>query len=473
MSRDFQPLPVKWSLIAQVGGLVTAIALMFGAQALEAWIAPTRSARLSPQTSVNPTQVSQFDRESNSPSALKIDLKADPAMTSTGQLSAQEQAMAKSAWQYFAANWNGTTGLVNGLDRLPVTSIDDVSSGLAALVSVRELALIDDQEFDTKLRRLFQTLKTLPLYHDELPARLYQTTTLKPVAIHPRTGQAETGWSAISIGRLARWLKIVGSRYPQYQPDTLAIWQQWQVNSLVQEGQLMGAIVQSGQEQIYQQGRLGYESYAAYGLQLWGLPVQAALKPETSMMVTSVYGQPIPHDRRPNQFDNDASVTSEPYIMDGIETGFRALPRSFAEAVLRSQMARFQTTQQLTAVATEASDRAPFILHNTVIANQRPWATYSGSQRYDDFRQLSTKAAIGWFVLYPNDYTQRLVQVVQSDLGSDRGWKNGFYETLRQPNQTLSADTNGLILASLLYRKVNQPLMDWAGVPAPIKNTTP
>jgi hypothetical protein len=471
MSRDFQPLPIKWSLIAQIGGVATAIALMLGAQALEAWLAPTRST--SRQTPVNSTEVSQADRQSKQTASLNIDLKINPALAATGQLSPQEQAMAKSAWQYFAANWNVGTGLVNGLDQLPVTSIDDVSASLGALVSAKELALIDDQEFDTKLKRLLQTLKTLPLYNDELPARLYQTTTLKPVAVHPRTGKSETGWSAVSIGRLARWLKIVGARYPNYQPETAAIWNHWQVNSLVQDGQLMGAIVQSGQEQIYQQGRLGYESYAAYGLHLWGLPVQTALKPETSMMVTSVYGQAIPHDRRANQFDNDASVTSDPYILDGIETGFRALPRSFAESVLRSQMARFQTTQQITAVATEWSDRAPFILHNTVIANQQPWATYSGSQRYDDFRQVSTKAAIGWFVLYPNDYTQHLVEFVQSQLVSDRGWQSGFYETLQQPNQTLSADTNGVILASLLYRKVNQPLIDWAGVPAPTQNAIP
>jgi Protein of unknown function (DUF3131) len=466
MLRDFQPPPIKWSLLAQAGGLATAAGVMFSVQTMEPLLPQARPSH--PTNITNPLQIAQADRQSTQLAApITIDLTVDPARTAPAKLSTAEQAMAQSAWRYFAANWNAKTGLVNGTDRLPVTSLDDISSSLAALVSAKELALIDNAEFDTKLKPLLHSLETLPLYQDELPGRLYQTTTLQPLAVHPQTGQGATGWSAIGIGRLARWLKIVGARYPQYQPQTAAVWERWQVDLLVRDGQMMGAVVQQENEQIYQQGRLGFESYAAYGLSLWGVPVPAALQPEKSMQITSVYGQPVPHDRRSNQFDNDASVTSDPYILDGIETGFRALPRSFAEAVLRSQMARYQTTQQLTAVANDATDRAPFRLHNSVIANQQPWATYAGTQRYDDFRQLSAKAAIGWFVLYPNDYTRQLVEFVQTELVSDRGWHSGYYETLRQPNQALSADTNGMILASLLYRQVNQPLMDWAGVSAP------
>ncbi|MBE9029800.1 DUF3131 domain-containing protein [filamentous cyanobacterium LEGE 11480] len=470
MFGDFQSPPMKWLLLTQIGGFATAGGLVWALQTWDQQLTPQPIVASVNQAfaQVRPAQIAQWDQASlqqpqQPPMLLEADSRIGPDQIQ-GPLSASEQAMAQRAWRYFDANWQESTGLVNRVDRIAVTSLHDMATSLAALVSARELALISDRIFQHKLKRLLQTLATLPLYNGELPHRLYHTQTALPLAKHPRTGQSSTGWSAIDIGRLARWLKIVGARYPQFKPQTEAIWQRWQVSLLTRNGQLMASQIRHGREQLYQQGRLGYETYAAYGLRLWGLPVDVALQPQKYMTISHVYGQPVPTDRRRRNFDNDVSVNSDPYILDGIETGFQALPRSLAEAVLRAQMARFEKTQQLTAVATDAIDRAPFRLTNTVIADQKPWSTYAGSQQYADFRFLSTKAAVGWYVLYPNHYTRRLVEFVQSELGGEQGWQSGFYETLRQPNQALSADTNGVILASLLYRKVDQPLMDWAGI---------
>ncbi len=481
MSQDFQSPPLKWQLLSQVGGVTIAASLIGLLQLSETHLkhyferpSTQESSIISNAFSnVSATQLQQWDQQSlNTPAEPPIDLAINPTLRPQGQLSTTERAIAQKAWQYFVNNWNESTGLVNSHDRIAATSLDDITNSLAAIVSARELGLIPESEFKTKLNKTLKTLKTLPLYNDELPHRWYHSTTTQPLPKHPQTGESTSGWSAIAIGRLARWLKIIATRYPTYQPQTTAIWDRWQVDLLTQNGHLQAAQVKEGEEQRYQQGRLGEESYAAYGLHLWGLPVQRALQIEPNMVIRHLYGQPLPHDRRRPNFDNTVSDSSTPYILDGIETGFRALPQSYAEAILRVQMARFQKTQQLTAVASDAIDQAPFTLQNTVLTHQTPWASQQGTQAHPDLRFVSSKAAIGWFVLCPSPYTQRLFELVQTELVQTQppnvgGLPSGFYERLRKPNQALSADTNGMILTSLLYRQVNQPLMDWAGIKPP------
>lgn len=479
--QDFQSPPLKWRLLSQVGGVTIAISLIGLLQLsdthLKHYFEPSKTQESSIIANafgnVSATQIQQWDQQSlNTAAEPPIDLALNPTLRPQGQLSTIERAMAQQAWQYFVNNWNENTGLVNGHDRIAATSLDDISSSLAAVVSAHELRLIPESEFKTKLTKIFKTLTTLPLYNDELPHRLYHSTTTYPLTQHPQTGEATSGWSAIAIGRLSRWLKIIATRYPPYEPQITAVWNRWQVELLTQNGHLQATQVKDGGEERYQQGRLGEESYAAYGLHLWGLPVQRALQVEPNMVIRHVYGQPIPHDRRRPNFDNTASDSSTPYILDGIETGFRALPQSYAEAILRVQMARFQKTQQLTAVASDAIDRSPFTLQNTVLTHQTPWASQQGNQAHQDLRFVSSKAAIGWFVLCPSPYTQRLFELVQTELVQTKlpnigGFPSGFYESSRKPNQALSADANGIILASLLYRQVNQPLMDWAGIKPP------
>jgi hypothetical protein len=83
-------------------------------------------------------------------------------------------------------------------------------------------------------------------------------------------------------------------------------------------------------------------------------------------------------------------------------------------------------------------------------------------------RFLSAKAAIGWYVLYNTEYTQKLFDFVKTNLKADGGWYNGYYEVLKEPNKAQTANNNGVILQSLLYKKVGKPLIVWAGV-TPIK----
>ncbi|MBW4522354.1 MAG: DUF3131 domain-containing protein [Scytolyngbya sp. HA4215-MV1] len=473
MNSDFDPPPKSSSLLASVGGVVTAIAMVAGLESLSGYFHKTTAAN-----STQPTATAAAPNISSNAEVARLDAQSmkvpDPSASALhtgnsphpGALSPQEQAMAKQAWQYFQRNWNEKTGLVNSADGFASVTLWDQAAAMAALVSAKELSLVPEAEFTAKMKVMLKTLATLPLYKNELPNKVYNSKTLLPVNYGKLDKREEIGWSAIDLGRIALWLKIVNAKYPQLHPQAEAVWQSWQVTRLVKAGQMYGTTVVNGKERYNQEGRLGYESYAAYGLKLWKLDVQKALNTQSNLAFVNLYGQDVPYDRRDYKTSGANNyVLSEPFILDGIETGFQALPKAHADQVLAAQVARYRATGQLTALTEDNLDQDPYFVYNTLFVNGEPWATITDTrQKRNDLRFLSAKAAIGWHVLYNTPYTQKLFDFVQTNLKADAGWYNGFYEASKQPNRSLTANNNGVILESLLYKKLGQPFTVWAGV---------
>lgn len=473
MNSDFEPPPKRFSALAIVGGILTAIAAIAGLEALSKNLHRSPTATSSPAVdlaSLSPlarADVTSWNLQGTPVPPEQLSSVQTPYIApGAGRLSKEELAIAQTAWQYFRTNWNEKTGLVNAVDNFASITMWDQAAAMAALVSARELNLVSETEFNTKMKTTLKTLASMPLYKQELPNKVYNSKTLLPVDYGKLNQREEIGWSALDLGRMALWLKIIGAKYPQFKAQTEAVWQHWKTDRLVKDGQMYGTAIVKGKEQLNQEGRLGYENYAAYGFKLWGLNVEKALDYQAHLAYVNLYGQGVPYDKR--DFSTSGAnnyVLSEPFILDGIETGFQSLPKPFADRVLAAQTARYEATKQLTAVTEDNLDRAPYFLYATLFANGSPWATITPEPKeYNQLRFLSTKAAIGWHVLYANDYTQKLVDFVNTKLKSDKGWYNGFYESLNEPNKALTANNNGVILESLLYRKVGQPLTVWAGV---------
>ncbi|HEY9666639.1 MAG TPA: DUF3131 domain-containing protein, partial [Coleofasciculaceae cyanobacterium] len=426
-------------------------------------------------TSDGATTLAKLDEQSMKLPGLAVspkeiaETKTPYVAPSVGKLTPEEMAMARQAWQYFESNWNDETGLVNSADKFPSVTMWDQAAAIAALVSAKELNIVPEAEFNAKMNRMLKTLATMPLYKGELPNKVYNAKTLLPVNYGQLDKREEIGWSALDLGRLAMWLKIVGAKYPQLQRQTEAVWKHWKVGRLTKNGQMYGTAVVKGKEQLNQEGRLGYENYAAYGLKLWGLDVEKALNSQSNVAFVNLYGKGVPYDKRDAKTSGANNyVLSEPYILDGIETGFQSLPKAYADRILAAQEARYQATKQLTAVTEDNLDRAPYFVYNTLFVNGQPWAAITDTgEKYNDLRFLSAKAALGWHVLYNTPYTRQLSDFVQANLKTDKGWYNGFYESLKQPNKSLTANNNGVMLESLLYKKVGKPLTVWAGVKSP------
>jgi Protein of unknown function (DUF3131) len=485
MSSDFKPPPLGWSMLSAVGGVVTVVLAIAGLENLSIYLHQTDTALASKSKIATPqgggmkpaeNLVADLDTRSISSPGVPLppaEMSARLTSTSVGaiNLTPAEMLMARQAWTYFQKNWQPKTGLVNSVSGFESVTMWDQSAAIAALVSAKELNLVSATEFQSKMSQKLKTLATLPLYKGQLPNKVYNSKTLIPVSYGQLTKREEIGWSAIDLGRMSIWLKIVGSKYPQFKPQTEAVWKHWQVQRLVKDGRIYGTAVTDGKEQYNQEGRLGYENYAAYGLKLWGLDVHKALDPKTNTAFIGIYGQGVPYDKR--DFDNSGAnnyVLSEPYILDGIETGFQALPKAYADRVLAAQEARYLATNQLTAATEDNLDRTPYFVYNSIFVNGQSWANITDKrQNHPELRFLSAKAAIGWHVLYNSDYTEKLFSFVETNLKAEGGWYNGFYEVLKEPNKAQTANNNGVILQSLLYKKVGKPLIVWAGVIPPKK----
>ncbi len=481
MTSDFEPPPKSLSILTVVGGVVTAVAAIAGIQYLSANLSKKASVP-TPKASSAPTAISNLDAAATAVAKLDAQSVKLPGLAVTakeitqtktpyvapgvGELTPEEMAMARQAWQYFKSNWNDETGLVNSVDKFASVTMWDQAAAIAALVSAKELGIVTEADFEAKMSRMLKTLATMPLYKDELPNKVYNSKTLIPVGYGELNKREEIGWSALDLGRLAMWLKIVGAKYPQLQPQTEAVWEHWKVERLTKNGQMYGTAIAKGKEQLNQEGRLGYENYAAYGFKLWGLDVDKALDSQSNVAFVNLYGKGVPYDKRDAKTSGANNyVLSEPYILDGIETGFQSLPKAYADRILAAQEARYQATKQLTAVTEDNLDRDPYFVYSTLFVNGEAWATIvDKGQKHNDLRFLSAKAALGWHVLYNTPYTRKLSDFVQANLKSEKGWYNGFYESLKQPNKSLTANNNGVILESLLYKKVGKPFTVWAGV---------
>lgn len=179
-----------------------------------------------------------------------------------GPLSEKEQLWAKVAWKYFENNSYVKTGLANSIDGYPSATMSSIADYLAAMVAARQLQLIDKKQFDQRISELLHFLNRMPLFKGRLPNKVYDTTTGKMINYQGK--QAEIGWSAIDIGRLLIWLKIVSQQYPEFHEYIDKAVFRWNFCDVIDdEGSLYTGVFYKNKMSLSQEGRLGYEEYAA------------------------------------------------------------------------------------------------------------------------------------------------------------------------------------------------------------------
>ncbi|WP_251958883.1 DUF3131 domain-containing protein [Nostoc commune] len=384
----------------------------------------------------------------------------------TVPLTPEEQTYARSAWQYFVKNYQPATGFTKSTGGYPSGTLWDMGNYLMALNAARWLNLTDQADFDARLNKFLTTLNSLKLFEDTLPNKVYNAANGQMVDYGNNPLERGLGWSALDVGRILAAFDVIRTCHPQYNDWLKGIVAQWQVARSLKDGQLFGAtVLPDNTTLLVQEGRLGYEEYAARGYQLWGFSAPKAIAFEPFKLV-EINGVQIPVDTRDFQNTNANNyVVSESYILDGIEFGLQGELADFAARVLDVQKRRYDTTGQLTAVTEDNIDQAPYFLYNTVYANGANWATITDANKpYPQFRSISTKAAFGWRYLFPdNAYAQKVFDAVK-DLRSpdDSGYYAGIYEESKQPNKALTGNTNGLILEILreLHKK-NDPIAMW------------
>jgi len=376
-------------------------------------------------------------------------------------LNAAEREMALIAWTYFRNNTIEDTGLVNSVDGYTAATLWDTSSYMLALVSARDLDIVDDDEFDSRLRKLLNTLAKIPLFEDRLPNKSYSTTTASMATYDNKPTDRGVGWSAIDIGRVMVPFNILVWNYPEYTELVNEVLSGWDIAAISVNAEMIGADIDEDNNTLYlQEGRLGYEEYAAKSLVLAGLDFSEAVDYSRYFEYVEIDGVEVGTDlRTPDKFDAINFVVSEPYVLDGIEYGWDRYSRSLAYSVYQAQEARFKRTGKLTAVSEDNIDQAPYFVYNTVFADGKAWnAVTETGEDASEFKTLSSKAAIGWYALYETPYTDALFEKIKDNFDSDKGWFAGIYEESGKQNKALTANTNAIILESLRYIELG-PMM--------------
>jgi hypothetical protein len=389
--------------------------------------------------------------------------KIEPqAIRTSAALDEKQIGYARTAWQFFANTTDAATGLTGSVDKFPSTTMWETGSQLVAVISAERIGLIDSADAHLRIGHVLSSLTKLQLFEGNIPNKAYDIRSLKMVTYDNKPTDIGLGWSAMDIGRLLSALAIVQHAYPDFSPAIAALLSGWDLSRVTQKGELFGATMVDGKLHENQEGRIGYEQYAAKGMQLFGLDVTGAIDISDTLSVQDVQGLPIPVDSRLNRNKVRAFTTSESYLLDGLEFGFDWRSLVFASEVYRAQELRFAKTGKLTAVSEGHLNVKPYFAYATVWGGGEPWAVLtSQGERIDNRRTLSTKAAFGWDALFATDYTRKLVAAVAPFAVAGKGWPEGIYEESGEVNDSDTANTNSLVLAALAYQ-VTGPLLRYS-----------
>ncbi len=367
--------------------------------------------------------------------------------------SPEDIAFAKIAWKYFQNNTNAVTGLVNSADKYPSTTMWETGSYFIAVVSANLLGLIDDAEAKARIELALTSLSTLRLYDGLLPNKAYNVETVELVDYSNKPAEKGLGWSALDIGRFTSTLGVVENHFPELSPHISAVLSHWSLDHMVRDGQLIGGNVIEGVTREDQEGRVGYEQYAAKAMMLFGFDMYRSYRVEDNLMIKEVEGQPIPVDTRLHRGQFSAFTVSEPYIFDGLEFGFDSRSVRFATSIYKAQEARFKNSGVLTAVSESHVDVAPYFVYSTVWGAGEPWAVLSfKGERFDSLRTVSTKVSFAWDALFGTDYTRELMKTIGPLGDPEKGFPEGVYEVGGKTNGSTTANTNAVVLAALAFR---------------------
>ncbi|MEO0342812.1 MAG: DUF3131 domain-containing protein [Pseudomonadota bacterium] len=385
-----------------------------------------------------------------------------------GFLTEKELQAAQMAWSFFEKHTQESTGLANSVGTYPSTTMWDTASYISGLVSAYELCIIEKAEFDKRILKLLSTMRRMALFRGELPNKAYQTKTAERVNYQNVPG--EIGFSSLDIGRLLVWFRILSNRYPYLSNSIDSILLRWDFSNVIgDDGLLYGARLdeESGQIVYTQEGRLGYEEYAAKGFALWGFEPHEAHRAEPFTTV-SIFDTAVPYDARdPRVFHTRNYVVTESYLLDGLEMnwdlphddtspdwihtdGWRA---DFADRVYHVQAERFRKVGYLTARSEHNVKGSPYFVYDSIFSDGFAWNTMTPRGEYaPEHAAISTKAAFGLWSLWETEYTDHLLEAVINLGDPELGFYEGMYEegTGFIPLQT--SNNNGILLAALLHK---------------------
>ncbi|MES2179737.1 MAG: DUF3131 domain-containing protein [Gemmatimonadota bacterium] len=382
---------------------------------------------------------------------------SDPPKATVEEQRAFMMKSARGAWNYVTREAS-RTGFVGATKEYPYLTVWDMASGLAAAYSARELGFINTTQYKSIVNRTLASMEKLTLFDKAAYNRLYSAKNGAMVDSKAQPSKTGMGWSALDHGRMLVWLKLIANSDPSFAPRANRIATRVDMGRLVKNGYMQGEeILDKSEHRAYQEGRVGYEQYAAEGFALWGAKVDSALDFAINGKPVTVHGQSIITDVRGMDV-----MTSEPFVMMGLELGWKnANWRNLSLSVLAAQEARYKKEGIVTMVSEDAIPVPPAYFYYYLLYHEgKPFVvTTVAGVTSDTFpRWVSAKAAFGYHALAPSAYTWLALQTVQHG-GSARGWTAGVYEGTKTSTSQYNLNTAAIVLESAAYMKRGCPFI--------------
>ena len=383
---------------------------------------------------------------------LRTPVAVDPPAATPAEQRAFMLKSARAAWTYVTREIT-PKGFVGATKNYQYLTVWDMASELAAAYSARELGFINRSGYKSFVNRTLTSVEKLTLYDGAAFNRMYSAQTGEMVDSKAQPSTVGMGWSALDHGRFLVWLKLVARDDPSFAPRIQAIVSKLDMARLVKSGYMQGEEIsaKTNEHRAYQEGRVGYEQYAAEGFALWGAKVDSALDFATNGKPVTVNGQTIITDARGGDV-----MTSEPFVMMGLELGWKNDTwRNLALAVLAAQEARYKETGIVTMVSEDAIPVPPaYFYYYLLYHDGKPFVvtTVSGAASDSFPRWVSAKAAFGYHALAPSAYTWQALQTVKYG-GSKDGWTAGVFEGTKNSTKTYNLNTAAIVLEAAAYSK--------------------
>ena len=331
----------------------------------------------------------------------------------------------------------------------------DLGSSLAALYSAHQLSIVDDVTFEEYLSLLLSTLKDMPLYDGELPNREYDTRTGLMTNLKNVIDDKGSGFSALDIGRTLTWLAIIRETHDQFSPMVEEVVEGWRLTRATGNGELFRELLISSGADRKQEGRFGYEQYAALAFLYWGVELPNAFASD-ELAETLVEGISVYIDTRNPDFMN-----LEPFLMTLMEYSlYPDVINTQLDAMIAAHIRRAEAISDIILFTEDSIDREPWFLYNVIADKEGHWRCKTSRNTLADYCQtLSAKAAFAANAIFDLDYLQSAQSAVEGNFSPRYGYYAGVYQD-GAVNKALTANTNALILQSVLFKKRGTAFLD-------------
>lgn len=365
----------------------------------------------------------------------------------------EELKMARIAWKYFENNFQKKTGLMNAANKYPSASVWDWANGVYAIFAAKKFQIITQEKYEEMMNKFLRTMQSMDMFNNELPNKTYNTKLARMTNYRNKPVSDGIGWSVADLARLLASLNVIEQCEPTLAPQVEKLMLRYRYcRTLSVDGDLYGGSYRDGVLKIGHESLTGYEEYLARSFELWEHDAGEARRYKF-LKEELVYGVKVPTDAR-TFYSN--FVGSESYWYTGFDYGIDDNESGkYIKNIYKVQEARYNHTLQLTAVTEDHVDRPPYFLYNTIFTNGEPFKIINhDAQDYNEFKSVSTKAAIGMKHLFNTPYANKVYDYVKNNYDPEKGYYAGIYEILEGANRSLTLNTNSIVLESLLFNRM-------------------